>query len=155
MIWLLSKTTSTMPATIFSMINDEEMLYSLFIHLSCVHLSFKGKLTGKDRTSVNHWVGLIWDCTGGLLATPQNVNAEQCILFQHLCLCPYPLKVPVSTHPLSWGREVWMLSYATARQQISTSSKVWHSFPLQLRNQIFCMGQALSRVLGPLWNSIR
>lgn len=66
MIWLLFKTASTVPVIIFSMINDEERLYSLFIHLSFIHLSFSGKLTGKDRTSVNHWVGLIWDCPGAL-----------------------------------------------------------------------------------------
>lgn len=149
-IWLLFKTASSVPVTIFSMINDEEMLYSQFIHLSFIHLFLNGKLTGKGRPSVNHWVGLIWDCTGYPLFTPPNVNAEQCFVFKHLCLYLYPLKMPMSTHPLFWSRVVWMPSYWTARWQISTSSRVWHSFPPQLRNQILCIGQALDRVLCPL-----
>lgn len=82
-IWLLFKTASSVPVTIFSMINDEAMLYSQFIHLSFIHLFLNGKLTGKGRTSVNHWVGLIWDCMGTCYSHPQ-MEMQNSVLFLNI-----------------------------------------------------------------------
>lgn len=135
-IWLLFKTASPVAVTIFSMINDDEMLFSQFIHLSFIHLSFNGKLTSKGRTSMNHWVGLLWDSVGPAIHAPKSKCRTVYCFYTSLSLslsienaCEYPSFVlkqsGLNETPLE------------GKVQISTSSWVWHSFYLQIRNQIF------------------
>lgn len=152
MIWLLSKTASTLPATIFSVINDEEMLYSQFIHLSCIHLSFKGKLTGKGRNLCESLGRIHSRLYCGPASHAPKCKCRTVYLFKHLFLCPCPSKMPVSIHPLSWDRAVWRLSYWTARQQSQLPLRLDFLFPPQLR--YFFMAQAHSRLLYPILISI-